>query len=359
MFPTAEQPDTTLGTGRSFDEAGQLSTNDLPVTAGEAEELSEFERRIASTGILLRNAGIGCVKGCQVARRHLSLTLGILLTWSRIYGLRLTRFAQCQLSEFRAWSSVTLPRFTAACSRQAVTFAHVAAPAIHKGATRSMSVVEHGTRIGWRGVRATGSGVRATGKGSLTIARRCLTRSSKSVARRRQHTPVRNVHPPQSSLQSTAHDAWVRAQDQTEQARAEFREAREAYEGAILRQIMERRLGVQVFPRYPEVVVDGLHFALRWHPPAEEYELTLLTSCPGCGGTVASGDILHLADLGAVLDDVAAGRNRCLNCRHPQPPLASASDTDELDRVIAGPGMNLSAEAPPAGPSVFSQPGDD
>ncbi|HLI52627.1 MAG TPA: hypothetical protein VKU87_12585 [Thermomicrobiaceae bacterium] len=141
-------------------------------------------------------------------------------------------------------------------------------------------------------------------------------------------------------MRSTARDAWQSEQEQRRRAREEFRQARDGYEGAILRQLMERRLGVQVFPRYPEVTVDGLRFALRWHSEAEAYELTLLTTCPGCGSIISSGDILHLADLGSVLDDVAAGRNRCPDCQVRRESTV-AGDVDEPDRVIDGTEMTI------------------
>lgn len=172
--------------------------------------------------------------------------------------------------------------------------------------------------------------------------------------------PANDRPPQQVNLQSVAREAWEIEQERSDQARAEFRAAREAYEGDILRQLMERRLGVQVFPRYPEVIIDGLRFALRWNSEAEEYELALLTTCPDCGTMVASGDILHLADLGAVLDDVAAGRNTCLRCRNaPRRRFATAQDTDELDRIIAEPVLSLAPTMTSGIDAIVDhQPGD-
>lgn len=129
------------------------------------------------------------------------------------------------------------------------------------------------------------------------------------------------------SLRDIALEAW-QARQVTETANLEEQRAYEAERDATaLRQLLAQRLGIRSAPSGSHVEVDGIVFGVRWSRLARTPDLVIVGACPKCGAPVASGDIFDLADLGAVLDDIAHERNLCEECR------ASVNDSGPVNET--------------------------
>lgn len=190
-------------------------------------------------------------------------------------------------------------------------------------------------------------------------------RSSTEVGRPRTNAPATpaRLPPPELHLREIAVDAF-RARQLRESLHRNEEQRRERARAAVaLRQLLARRLGIQVEPVSGHVEVDGVRFAALRDLESGAFDLVVIGSCPGCGAPVASGGIHDLADLGQVLEEMQLQRNHCDECRSrlpdetpavPLPPPAGSGS--EATSAAGGGGHRESRRSEPADPGSSNTP---
>ncbi|MBX5446037.1 hypothetical protein [Sphaerobacter sp.] len=169
-------------------------------------------------------------------------------------------------------------------------------------------------------------------------------RSAVKEGRHRANAPEApaRLPPPELRLREIAVDAF-RARQLRESLHRDEEQRRERLRAAVaLRQLLARRLGIQVEPVSGRIEVDGVCFAALRDPESGAFDLVVLGSCPGCGAPVASAGIHDLADLGQALEDMQLQRNHCDECRSRLP---DETPPVPLPPPVAGPGSESAAAA--------------
>ncbi|ACZ40002.1 hypothetical protein [Sphaerobacter thermophilus] len=167
---------------------------------------------------------------------------------------------------------------------------------------------------------------------------------AKEEGRKRSNAPAApaRLPPPELRLREIAVDAF-RARQLREDLHRNEEQRRERMRAAVaLRQLLARRLGVQVEPVSGQIEVDGVRFAALRDSESGAFDLVVLGSCPGCGAPVASSGIHDLADLGQALEEMQLQRNHCDECRSHLP---DETPPVPLPPPAAGPGSELPSAA--------------